>query len=143
MKNVFGKIKLGVLSVLALTFLLMPFFVLAEDLKKNNYGATEVYNNTPLKDMGARDPLALVQTIVRSVLSFVGIIFFLLTVYAGFVWIKARDNSSEVDKAKNIIESALYGIIIISMAFVISEFVFTQLTEKTSVPTTTPTTNSP
>ena len=128
MKNVFGKIKLGVLSVLALTFLLMPFFVLAETMPKDSkYGVTEVYNNTPSVSMGERDPQALVQTIVRSVLSFVGVVFFLLMVYAGFTWIKARDNSGEVDKAKDIIESALYGIIIVTMAYAISEFIFGQL----------------
>ena len=127
MKNVFGKIKLGVLSVLALTFLLMPFFVLGEDLKKNNYDATEVYENTPLVSTGVRGPEALAQVIVRSVLSFVGVIFFLLMVYAGFTWIKARDNSADVDKAKDIIESALYGIIIVTAVYAISEFIFGQL----------------
>ena len=133
MKNVFGKIKLGFFSVLALTFLLMPFFVLADtdpnDAKANSYGVEKVYENSLLSTIGISnsDPLTLAQNIVRIVLGFVGIVMFALVFYAGIVWLKARDNSSEVDKAKNIIENALYGIGIIVLAYAISEFIFSRL----------------
>jgi len=134
MQIFFKKIRVSVLSILALTFLLTPFFVFtADDPTANqakNYGATDVYNKTPLTNVGISkitDPIDLAKIIVRSVLTFVAVIFFLLFLYAGFVWIKARDNAAEVDKAKNIVESAFYGIIILTLAYAISEFVFSQL----------------
>lgn len=133
MQNIFGKIKLYIISFLVLTFLLVPFFVFTADQtenQKNQYGATDVYEKTPLPKIGIANmdnPIVLAQAIVRSILGFVGIIFFLLFVYAGYTWIKARDTSAEIDKAKSIIESALIGIIIITLAYAISEFIFSRL----------------
>lgn len=137
MQNVFGKIKMFVLSALVMSFMLTPVFVLADNaqdlknIKDSNYGAGTVHDNSLLKSIGISqsNPEALAQVIVRVILGFVGIVLFILFFYAGFVWIKSRDNASEVDKARSIIESALIGAVITMAAFAISEFVFSRLIE--------------
>ena len=124
------KIKNFVLGVIALFLIAMPVLVLSADtLKDKQYGAGTVYSGSLLRYLGISQmsPTAMAQLIVRSILGFVGVIFFLMFVYAGYTWIKARDTSAEIEKAKNIIESALYGIIIISLAYAVSEFIFGQL----------------
>lgn len=112
---------------MVLFFLVTPFFVLAEE---KDYGVSKVYKNSLLSVIGissATEPMAIIQRIVQLILGFVGIVLFGLILYAGFTWIKARDNTNEVEKAKNIIESALYGVVIIILAYGISEFIFSRL----------------
>lgn len=110
--------------------LMLPLLVVAQTPKPDKYGAYKVYNNSLLSLIGISretDPMDIVQNIVQLALGFIGIVLFGLILYAGFIWIKARDNSNEVEKAKNIIENALYGIIIIVLAYGISEFIFSKL----------------
>ncbi|MBI2037899.1 MAG: hypothetical protein HYT15_03135 [Candidatus Magasanikbacteria bacterium] len=70
----------------------------------------------------------LIGTIVGTVLSFVGAIFFLLILYAGLLWMIAFGNSERVDRAKSIVEHAAIGLIIVLAAYAISRFVFGALT---------------
>ncbi len=121
--------KIFLLSA-AFLFLLKPVLVLTENPQPDKYGASKVYNNSLLSLLGvgrAENPLDIIQGVVQLILGFVGIVLFGLILYAGFIWIKARDNTNEVEKAKNIIENSLYGIIIIVLAYGISEFIFSRL----------------
>ena len=104
--------------------------IAADTVVPDKYGASNVYKRSMLSVVGIsqQSPMDLIQGIVRLALGFIGIVLFGLILYAGFTWIKARDNTAEVDKAKNIIESSLYGVIIIVLAYGISEFIFSRLT---------------
>lgn len=68
-----------------------------------------------------------VGDIVALLLSFVGIIFLILTVYAGFLWMTAQGNSSQVEKAKDLLINAIIGLVIVSAAYSITLFVGNQL----------------
>lgn len=74
--------------------------------------------------------LARVGGIVGLALSFVGIIFLVLTVYAGIMWMTAQGNSGQVDKAKDLLINAVIGLIIISAAYSITIFVGQELVNK-------------
>lgn len=65
----------------------------------------------------------LIGTIINSLLAFVGIIFLILTIYAGFLWMTARGDEEKVGKAQSIIKASVIGIIIVSLAFVISQII--------------------
>lgn len=65
----------------------------------------------------------LIGTIINSLLAFVGIIFLILTIYAGFLWMTARGDEEKVSKAQSIIKASVIGIIIVSLAFVISQII--------------------
>lgn len=75
-----------------------------------------------------------VGNIINIALSMIGIIFFLILVYAGFNWMIARGNAEQVDRSKNMIEGAVIGLIIVIAAYAITTFVFTSLDKG---PTTT------
>lgn len=126
-------LKKFILGVVFFATLIFPLSVcLADetvDQKAAKYGAQKVYNSSLLSLIGIsnQEPLDVVQGAVRLILGFVGIVLMVLIIYAGFTWIKARDNSGEVDKAKSIIESAIYGIVIVVLAYGISEFIFSRL----------------
>jgi hypothetical protein len=59
---------------------------------------------------------------VGLALSFVGIVFLLLIIWAGLQWMTAQGNSSQVDKAKDLMINAVIGLIIVSAAYSITIF---------------------
>lgn len=61
--------------------------------------------------------------LVGLILSFVGIIFLVLTIYAGILWMTAQGDSAQVTKAKDLLINALVGLIIITAAYSITTFV--------------------
>lgn len=77
-----------------------------------------------------------VGSIISIVLSFVGVIFTVLMIYAGFLWMTARGEASQVEKAQEIIKSSIIGIIITLAAYSISNFVVTKIVSNVSAPTT-------
>ncbi len=70
--------------------------------------------------------------IVKAALSFVGVIFLSLTVYAGFLWMNARGDDGEIDKAKEIIKAAIIGLIITVGAYSITAFIIPRVLERTT-----------
>lgn len=67
--------------------------------------------------------------VVGLILSFIGIIFLILTVYAGFLWMTAQGNSGQVEKAKDLLINAIIGLVIVSAAYSITMFIGNQLTK--------------
>ncbi len=61
--------------------------------------------------------------VIKMALSFIGVIFLLLAIYGGYIWMTARGNEQEVEKAHNIIISAIIGLIVVIAAYAMSWFV--------------------
>jgi hypothetical protein len=72
-----------------------------------------------------------VSRIIKILLSFLGVIFFLLMVYAGFTWMMAAGNEEKVTKAKKIMASAVIGLAIVIAAYTITYFVIDKILEAT------------
>lgn len=66
---------------------------------------------------------ASIGQIIKVALSFVGTIFFALTIYAGFLWMTASGNEEQVTKATEIIKMAIIGLVITLAAYSITTFV--------------------
>jgi hypothetical protein len=112
--------------VLAMMGFIIPSFVFAQ------YGLRGASQDTGLikggQSIDAQKTVPeLIGTIVGVVLSFVGAIFFLLILYAGFLWMTAFGSSEKADKAKSILEHAAIGLVIVLAAYAISRFVFSGL----------------
>ncbi len=60
---------------------------------------------------------------IALVLSFVGVIFVILIIYAGIVWMTAQGNEEKVTNAKKIIIDSIIGLIIVVAAYAITYFV--------------------
>ena len=69
--------------------------------------------------------------VIRIALSFSGVIFLILMVYAGFLWMTARGEEAQVDKAQKLIRSAVIGLIITVGAYSITNFIVPKKVEKT------------
>jgi TRAP-type C4-dicarboxylate transport system permease small subunit len=107
-----------IISCLALFFsLFLVNAVLAGD-----YGLTDTANKAEL--LSTNTPLAeRVGQIIGVGLSLIGVAFFILMIYGGFIWMFARGNEQEVTKAKDIIISATIGLVIVLSAYAITRFI--------------------
>ncbi|MCD4693873.1 hypothetical protein K8R62_00770 [bacterium] len=70
----------------------------------------------------------MIGRIVGALLSFVGVIFLILMIYGGIMWMTARGNEQQVEKARSLIIAAIIGIIITLAAYAITIFVGNILT---------------
>lgn len=66
---------------------------------------------------------AIVGLIINAFLSLFGIIFMILILYGGYKWMLAAGREEELTKAKDIIRSAIIGLIIVMAAYAISYFI--------------------
>ncbi len=74
----------------------------------------------------------LLGSVVRAALSFVGVIFMILMVYAGYLWMNARGDEGKVDKAQEIIRAAIIGFIITMGAYGITSYVIPAIVQRTT-----------
>lgn len=79
------------------------------------------------------DAVGFLQTrtgeIIGLVLSFIGVIFLLLMIYAGISWMVSAGNQEKVKKARDLMINAVIGLIIVLSAYAIVAFLGTQLTQ--------------
>lgn len=73
----------------------------------------------------------IVGNLIKIFLSILGVLFVVLMVYAGYLWMNARGNEQQVEKAKNILSQAVIGLVVILGAYSITYFVVNGLTKAT------------
>jgi type IV secretion system pilin len=86
--------------------------------------------NTAASGAGLKNPgiPALIGRILKALLGFVGTLFLILMVYAGFLWMTARGDSKKVDQAKQLITGAVIGVVIIAASYAITDLVIKSVT---------------
>ncbi len=111
-------------------FAVVPVY--AED-----YGLGSTARSAGLDTVGSTsDVTILIGQIIGTALSMIGILFFLLMIYAGLRWMTARGNSELTQKAQDTIVAATIGMVIVLASYAITTFVFN------AVPTSTPANNT-
>lgn len=120
-------------------FIISALFVFAQFLGQNTLAGYDFNENSGLnktadkqygagydtsKEVSSTDITVKINSYIKIILSFIGVIFLILMIYGGFIWMFARGNDTEVDKAKNIIKNAVIGLILISLAYAITMVVF-------------------
>jgi ABC-type amino acid transport system permease subunit len=65
----------------------------------------------------------LVGSVISPILGFIGLLFFLLIIYAGFNWMTAGGNDEKVKKSIDLIMQAVVGLVIVASAYLITKFV--------------------
>lgn len=75
--------------------------------------------------------ITIISAVVSTVISLLGVVFIGLMIYGGFIWMTARGNEERVTKAKDLMTAAVIGLIIVMMAYAISYFVISSITENT------------
>lgn len=70
-----------------------------------------------------QDPRTTVAVIIRTALQLIGMVFLVLLIYAGALWMLAAGNEDKIETAKNIIKAAVIGLAIVLSAYSITLFV--------------------
>lgn len=77
--------------------------------------------------LGTNDPISIASGIINFGLSVLGMLCLVLIIYAGYKWMMARGNESEVEKAIEILKGSIIGLIIILASYAITYYVFNNL----------------
>jgi hypothetical protein len=73
---------------------------------------------------GNSDSLELkVALIIQAALGLLGVLFIVLTIYAGITWMTAAGNEESIKKAATTLKHNVVGLIIVLLAYVISIFI--------------------
>jgi len=112
--------KIIILACLAI--LLCGGVVLAGDGGLKTAGEASGLTKTAISKQG--DIPAVVGFVLGQATVYLGIIFFLLIVYAGLIWMTASGNESKIEKAKGILIAAAGGLVVVLSAYAIVRFVF-------------------
>ena len=73
------------------------------------------------------DVSSVVASAIQTVLGLLGMIFVILTLYAGFLWMTAGGEEEKVNDAISILRNAIIGLIIVIAAYAITAFVFSSV----------------
>ena len=110
------------ITVATLSLIVVP--VLAHAISYEDPSLTLGLNTSDLKSAVVR--------IINWVLGLLGIIFLVLMVYAGFLWMTAQGDPKQVDKAKSLLTQSVVGLVILLAAYAISTFVIESLQDAVS-----------
>jgi len=120
--------KMKLYTFLVISIASIPLFVSAGGLR-NAFGANSplntVANQAGVQDVG--DVQTVAGRIINTALTLVGIIFLLLMVYGGYMWMTARGNEEQVTKAQKIIYGTVIGLVVVLSAYAITVFVTRKL----------------
>jgi len=122
----FKKIKnLIFLAIAIVGFFSVPVFSVSAASISNEIG-TQLGAAAGAKGAGfsaPQDPRAIAVQVIKTVLTLLGTIFLVLTIYAGFLWMTAAGNDDQVGKAKSLLTQAVIGLVIILLSYSITYFV--------------------
>lgn len=126
MKNLYYKIGAG-LSTLPALLLPAAAFAQLSEAQDNLQGVGDVVGAGTEQDLPT-----LIGNFINVFLSVLGIIFVVLIVYAGFLYMTAGGDDDGVKKAKKLLSQAIIGLVIIVAAYAISNFVIDSLVSATA-----------
>lgn len=81
----------------------------------NVAGAYSTQSNVPLEER--------IGDIIGIFLSFLGVIFLILMLVAGFNWMTAGGDEEKISKARDTIREAIIGLVIVVAAYAVSIFI--------------------
>ncbi|MBU0531266.1 MAG: hypothetical protein ABIG32_00775 [Candidatus Uhrbacteria bacterium] len=73
------------------------------------------------------DIRVVVARIIRTAILLVGIIFFAIVVYGGFIWMTSAGEAEKINRAKAILRNGAIGLVIILSSYAIASFVLNAL----------------
>jgi hypothetical protein len=93
------------------------------------FGDTDFSGTTGLGDEDLPTTIAI---LIKTAMSFLGIVAVVIILIGGFMWMTAAGNDDRVKKAKQILGAGVIGLVIIMAAYAIAAFVLGQLTTATN-----------
>ena len=112
--------------IFVLSLVIFPALVLTVQAQTVDFGINTA-NNIGLPNT-ANDPKEAAVTIVRYLMTFLGIIAVIVILWGGFQWLTAGGNEDKVAGAKKTLIAGIIGLIIIIAAFAIVQVIVSTTT---------------
>jgi len=112
--------KIFVLAIFLIS-LCLPVFVFSQSFGLGETASKSGYSTAP---SNIYETIGRIVTVAFATIAF---IFFALTVYAGLRWVTARGQENLIEKAKGTMESAIIGLIIVSLSYALASFIIGRL----------------
>lgn len=122
MKKIFSLL----LGLMLFSFLVAPMMsVDANNDKKpeDKYGLINTAQEAGLYKKDVSVP-ATIGKIIGVALSLIGVVFFALMLYGGYLWMTAKGDASKAERAQQIIVDAIIGLVVVGAAYIITKLVF-------------------
>jgi len=100
--------------------LMIAFPALAQGIQNSSDKLDAVKNKA---GFGEQDLGDVAGTTINAALSLVGLIFMGLLVYAGILWMTARGQEDQIQKAQKIIVASVIGLVVSVSAYAVTVFV--------------------
>ncbi len=71
----------------------------------------------------------IIGTVMSVALSFLGVIFLILMIFGGFLWMTAAGNDEKVKRAVQLIQAAILGLVIVVGAYAITVFILGRISK--------------
>jgi uncharacterized membrane protein len=114
-KIIFGLSSLSLLLFSTITGQIAKADNLGDAFKiANNVASSSGYRST--------DIYTVIGNVILTILSLVGIIFIVLIIYSGIIWMTAAGNEQKTEKSKETIKNSIIGLIIVLSAYAITYF---------------------
>jgi len=114
MKYLFFTIISSLLLAPSFVFAAPDYFGQIDDIGAEVYGTSTAES---------ADLFIMIGIIVNGILGILGVVLFVIIIYAGFLWMTAGGNAEKVKTAKSWMVNAIIGIILIMASMAISKFI--------------------
>ncbi len=74
----------------------------------------------------------IIGNLIKGLLGFLGIVFMILIMYGGFVWMTAAGNDDRIRTAKKIISNSAIGLFIVIISYALSIWIFDVIIDATN-----------
>jgi hypothetical protein len=113
-------------NLVVFSFIIMlfaPVFMFAQTAHAVDMGMNFARN----LGLAERDPREAAISLIRLIMTFLGLVAVVIMLYGGFIWMTAAGNEDRVETAKKLIGAGIIGLIIILASFLIVNFVVTNV----------------
>ena len=90
---------------------------------QNAPGLISIFGRESGFEGAPREPEVIIGEILQGAMLLIGVLFGILIIYGGYLWMTARGNEETVKKAIGILQTAIIGFIVVASAYAISDFV--------------------
>jgi hypothetical protein len=108
----------------------LPFFPSFAYAQIGSDAASTVASSAGFSSMGVYEILG---TLINVFLGLLGVVFLLLVLYAGFLWMTAGGDDKQVDKSRKILVNAAVGLVITLSAYAITTFIVNLISDATGI----------
>ena len=112
------------LVIFATILIVVPVFLMALPVQA---GPDLGINYVEPLNLANGDPRTAAVSLVKLLMTFLGIIAVVIILLGGFKWMTAAGNEDKVAEAKKLIAAGIIGLVIILAAFLIVNFVITNV----------------